>query len=87
METLLPIGFEQLVLLVKQLPDAQWKKLKNEVENGPNTSISDLPEVGFPDTAFDKKELDNRIDHYLTNPDDLLEWEEVEKRLLVRNTK
>ncbi|MDX2191643.1 MAG: hypothetical protein SFY32_17455 [Bacteroidota bacterium] len=60
------------------IPIQEWNMLKENYN---------LPEDDFEFNPTQKKELNDRIDHYLKNPNDLLDWEEVEKRLLARNAK
>jgi len=58
------------------IPIQEWTKLKESYN---------LPEDDFELSPAHKKELDYRIDQHLKNPNDLLEWEDVKKRLLARN--
>lgn len=60
------------------IPIQEWTKLKADYH---------LPEDDFELSPAHKKELDYRIDHYLKNPNDVLSWDEVERRLLARNAK
>lgn len=54
------------------IPIQEWIKLKEDYQ---------LPEDNFDLSPEQKNELDSRIDDYLKNPDALLDWEEVKKRL------
>ncbi|MFN0049348.1 MAG: hypothetical protein ACKVOU_09515 [Cytophagales bacterium] len=58
------------------IPIQEWTKLKESYN---------LPEDDFELSPAQKKELDYRIDQHLKNANDLLEWEDVKKRLLARN--
>ncbi|MGI4022401.1 MAG: hypothetical protein ACRYFA_12915 [Janthinobacterium lividum] len=59
MQAQVEIGFDQLVQLVKMLPQTQWKKLKQEVdeekESGKN--VSDLEAFLLTAPTFTKKQL------------------------------
>lgn len=60
------------------IPIQEWTKIKENYH---------LPEDDFVLSPAQKKEIDNRIDHYLKNPNDVLDWDDVEKRLLARKAK
>ena len=53
------IGFEQLVQLAKQLPPAQWTRLKTEVEKEqpPKEAISDMEAFLLSAPTFTRKQL------------------------------
>jgi Putative addiction module component len=55
------------------IPIQEWNKLKEDYH---------LPEDNFDLSSEQKEELDWRIDHHLKNPSELLDWEDVKKRLL-----
>jgi hypothetical protein len=55
------------------IPIQDWNKLKENYH---------LPEDNFDLSPAHKEELDWRIDQHLKNPDELLDWEDVKKRLL-----
>lgn len=54
------IGFDQLVHLAKQLPQAQWKKLKQEVETQvpKDQEREDFKKLLLNGPTFSKKQLD-----------------------------
>jgi hypothetical protein len=60
MQIQVDIGFEQLVEIVKALPDAQLKKLKKEIENNgqPNVLNNDLRSFLMSGPVFSKSQLD-----------------------------
>lgn len=60
MEAQIDIGFEQLVKLVKQLPEKQWTKLKSEVEQQDISANqnSDMLNFLLAGPTFNKKQLD-----------------------------
>jgi hypothetical protein len=60
MQIQVDIGFEQLIEIVKHLPDAQLKKLKKEIENTskPNASDADLRSFLMSGPVFSKSQLD-----------------------------
>jgi hypothetical protein len=60
------------------IPIQEWTKIKENYH---------LPEDDFELSSAHKKELDHRIEHYLSNPSDLLDWDDIEKKLLARNAK
>ncbi len=60
------------------IPIQEWTKLKEHYH---------LPEDDFELSQAHLKEVDYRIDHYFKNPNIVLDWDEMEKRLLVRNQK
>ena len=55
------------------IPIQEWNKLKKEYN---------LPKDNFNLSPAHKEELNKRIDHYLQNPEELLNREDVKKRLL-----
>lgn len=60
------------------IPIQEWTKLKANYH---------LPEDDFEPSPIQKKEIDKRIDQYLKKPSEVLNWDELEKRLLARNAK
>ncbi len=60
MQAQIEIGFDQLVQLVKMLPETQWTKLKQEVES--QTSVDkkreDFRNFLLNGPTFSKKQLD-----------------------------
>lgn len=58
------------------IPIQEWNKLKEDYH---------LPDDNLNLSPEQKEELDWRIDHHLENPDDLLDWEDVKRRLLTKN--
>ncbi len=60
MQTRVNIGFKQLVELARQLPPAQWKRLKEEVEKqGRHPDMgSDLESFLLSAPVFTKEQLD-----------------------------
>lgn len=54
------IGFDQLAQLAKQLPQAQWKKLKQEVETkaSKDQEREDFKKLLLNGPTFSKKQLD-----------------------------
>ncbi len=60
MQAQIEIGFDQLVQLVKMLPQTQWTKLKQEVDekNESNKDVSDLEAFLLTAPTFTKKQLD-----------------------------
>jgi hypothetical protein len=54
------IGFEQLVQLARQLPQTQWKKLKQEVETPipATTEREEFKKLLLSGPTFSKKQLD-----------------------------
>lgn len=57
------------------IPIQEWEKLKESCN---------IPEDIFEISTLNRKELDSRIDQYVKNPNDLLDWKDVEKKLLNR---
>lgn len=55
------------------IPIQEWNKLKKEYN---------LPEGSFELNHAQKEELDKRLDAYLQNPHEVLDWMDVKKRLL-----
>ncbi len=60
MQAQVEIGFDQLVQLVKMLPQTQWTKLKQEIDekNESNKDVSDLEAFLLTAPTFNKKQLD-----------------------------
>lgn len=54
------IGFDQLVQLARQLPQTQWKKLKQEVESHTpvNTEREHFKKLLLSGPTFSKKQLE-----------------------------
>ncbi len=59
------------------IPIQEWNLFKEKYD----LIEEKRPSVLNPDQ---KKELDARLDHLLQSPNDLLEWEDVKSRLLLR---
>ncbi len=57
MQVQVDIGFDQLVKLVKQLPEPQWIKLKKEVENTVDKQDSELLTLLLNGPIATKKQL------------------------------
>jgi hypothetical protein len=57
------------------IPIQEWNKLKEEYH---------LPKDNFDLSPGQKEELDWRIDRHLKNPGDLLDWEDVKRRLTAK---
>jgi len=60
MQAQVEIGFEQLIQLVKRLPETQWSKLKQEVdkEKTANKEVSDVEAFLLTAPTFTKNQLD-----------------------------
>ena len=60
MQAQVEIGFDQLVELVKKLPQTQWTKLKQEVETPPihDKEREDFRNFLLNGPTFSKKQLD-----------------------------
>ncbi len=60
MQAQIEIGFEQLVQLVKRLPETQWTKLKQEIdkEKVSYKEVSDVEAFLLTAPTFTKKQLD-----------------------------
>ncbi|WP_419801465.1 hypothetical protein [Mucilaginibacter sp.] len=64
MQAQVEIGFDQLVQLVKRLPQTQWTKLKQEVEMPPvvDQEREDFRNFLLNGPTFSKKQLDTIAD-------------------------
>lgn len=60
MQAKIEIEFDQLVNLVKQLPEKQWAKLKSEVEKNvvPSDSGADMLDMLLNGPTFSEKQLE-----------------------------
>ena len=60
MQAQVEIGFDQLVQLVKKLPQTQWAKLKKEIETTIpiNTEREDFRSFLLNGPTFSKKQMD-----------------------------
>lgn len=60
MQIQVDIGFDQLVKIAKRLPQNQWVKLKEEVENGTvsQKESSDMETFLLSAPAFEDQQLD-----------------------------
>lgn len=57
------------------IPIQEWRNLKE---------CYNLPEEDHDLSPAQKKELDYRIDQHIKSPDELLDWDVVKERLLLR---
>ncbi len=75
MELQIDIGINQLIGLIKQLSEDDKILIKRELEaNTPNNANFTIPES-------QKSIVRERIEKYKGNPDNYLEWDEIEEKI------